>query len=211
LLAQICYYFEAVAQHRKLHQSAPVVSVPSGNFGNLTAGLLAKAMGLPIKRFVAATNSNDTVPRYLSFGDWAPRQTVATMSNAMDVSEPSNWPRVEAIFAEMKWPLSDLSGLALSEGQTRQAMLALEQTGYLAEPHAAVAAEALRLSLQDEEQGIFLATAHPAKFKDVVDRELNTSLPLPQALQRVADKPLLSAVLPADFDSLKQHMFAVLN
>ncbi|MBO2633828.1 threonine synthase [Shewanella algae] len=211
LLAQICYYFEAVAQHRKQHQSAPVVSVPSGNFGNLTAGLLAKAMGLPIKRFVAATNSNDTVPRYLSFGDWAPRQTVATMSNAMDVSEPSNWPRVEAIFAEMKWPLSDLSGLALSEGQTRQAMLALEQTGYLAEPHAAVAAEALRLSLQDEEQGIFLATAHPAKFKDVVDRELNTSLPLPQALQRVADKPLLSAVLPVDFDSLKQHMFAVLN
>jgi len=90
LLAQICYYFEAVAQFKRDHNQDPVIAVPSGNFGNLTAGLFAKAMGLPVKRFVAATNSNDTVPRYLKEGQWLPHVTVATMSNAMDVAEPSN-------------------------------------------------------------------------------------------------------------------------
>jgi threonine synthase len=210
LLAQICYYFEAVTRYRQQYQDSPVIAVPSGNFGNLTAGLLAKAMGLPVKRFIAATNSNDTVPRYLTFGDWAPRQTMATMSNAMDVSEPSNWPRVEAIFSEMKWPLSELTGLAISEQQTQASMQALQALGYQAEPHAAVAAEALHLCLKADERGIFLATAHPAKFKEVVDRELGTCLPLPPALQRVKDKPVLSAVLPADFAALKAHMLAVL-
>lgn len=210
LLAQVCYYFEAVTRYRQQYQDSPVIAVPSGNFGNLTAGLLAKAMGLPVKRFIAATNSNDTVPRYLTFGDWAPRQTMATMSNAMDVSEPSNWPRVEAIFSEMKWPLSELTGLAISEQQTQASMQALQALGYQAEPHAAVAAEALHLCLKADERGIFLATAHPAKFKEVVDRELGTCLPLPPALQRVKDKPVLSAVLPADFAALKAHMLAVL-
>ena len=89
LLAQVCYYFEAVAQFQAANPGmAPVISVPSGNFGNLTAGLLAKAMGLPVKRFVAATNSNDTVPRFLASGQWQVNQTQATMSNAMDVSDP---------------------------------------------------------------------------------------------------------------------------
>ncbi|QSX34734.1 threonine synthase [Shewanella avicenniae] len=210
LLAQVCYYFEAVTRYRQQYQDDPVICVPSGNFGNLTAGLFAKAMGLPVKRFVAATNSNDTVPRYLSFGDWAPRHTVATMSNAMDVAEPSNWPRVEAIFAEMKWPLTDLTGVALSESQTQQSMSSLLGLGYQSEPHAAIAAEALNLTMKDDERGIFLATAHPAKFKDVVDRELGTDLPLPQALADVADKAILSAELPADFAALKAHMLATL-
>ncbi|QUN04917.1 threonine synthase [Shewanella yunxiaonensis] len=211
LLAQICYYFEAVTRYRQQYHDAPVIAVPSGNFGNLTAGLLAKAMGLPVKRFIAATNSNDTVPRYLTFGDWAPRQTMATMSNAMDVSEPSNWPRVEAIFSEMKWPLSELTGVAISEQQTHDSMVALKDLGYQAEPHAAVAAEALNLCMKEDERGIFLATAHPAKFKDVVDRELGTDLALPPELQRVKEKPVLSATLPADFAALKTHMLSVLG
>ncbi|MDF0534456.1 threonine synthase [Shewanella sp. A32] len=211
LLAQICYYFEAVTRYRQQYHDAPVIAVPSGNFGNLTAGLLAKAMGLPVKRFIAATNSNDTVPRYLTFGDWAPRQTMATMSNAMDVSEPSNWPRVEAIFSEMKWPLSELTGVAISEQQTHDSMVALKDLGYQAEPHAAVAAEALNLCMKEDERGIFLATAHPAKFKDVVDRELGTDLALPPELQRVKVKPVLSATLPADFAALKTHMLSVLG
>ncbi len=98
LLAQVCYYFEAVAQLPKEKRGNVVVSVPSGNFGNLTAGLIAKTLGLPIKRFIASTNANDTVPRYLESGNWAPKATVATLSNAMDVSRPNNWPRVEELF-----------------------------------------------------------------------------------------------------------------
>ncbi|MBB1440524.1 threonine synthase [Shewanella sp. SG41-4] len=211
LLAQICYYFEAVAQAKQAGDNEFVLSVPSGNFGNLTAGLFAKAMGLPIKRFIAATNSNDTVPRYLIGGEWQPHKTVATMSNAMDVSEPSNWPRVEAICQQMGWPLSLITGVALSEEDTAGALVELYQLGYQSEPHAAIAAHALTLGLTGNEIGVFLGTAHPAKFKDVVDRELAINLPLPPELEAVAQKTILSAELNADFDQLKAHMFAVLK
>lgn len=211
LLAQICYYFEAVAQSKQRHDADPVISVPSGNFGNLTAGLFAKAMGLPVKRFIAATNANDTVPRYLENGQWQPNQTQATMSNAMDVSEPSNWPRVEAICEKLAWPLSNLVGMRLSEEQTSLALAELHAQGYVSEPHAAIAAKALSLTLVPDEVGIFLGTAHPAKFKDVVDRELNLNLPLPVELEAVAHKPILSAELPADFAALKAHLFKILT
>ena len=210
LLAQICYYFEAVAQFKREHKQDPVIAVPSGNFGNLTAGLFAKAMGLPVARFVAATNSNDTVPRYLDKGDWLPHVTVATMSNAMDVSEPSNWPRVEAIVEKMGWSLADITGVALSEQDTSKALNELNRQGYLCEPHAAIAAQALSLTQSDGERGIFLGTAHPAKFKDVVDRELEVNLPLPQELAAVEKKDILSVTLPADFGQLKQHLFKIL-
>lgn len=211
LLAQICYYFEAVAQAKKAGKDEIVMSVPSGNFGNLTAGLFAKAMGLPIKRFIAATNSNDTVPRYLQDGAWQPNKTVATMSNAMDVSEPSNWPRVEAICEQMGWPLSLVTGVALSESETASALAELYQLGYQSEPHAAIAAQALTLGLTGNESGIFLGTAHPAKFKDVVDQQLAIDLPLPPELAAVAEKPILSAELDANFEQLKAHMFSVLK
>ncbi|ABV35788.1 Threonine synthase [Shewanella sediminis HAW-EB3] len=210
LLAQICYYFEAVAQFKREHKQDPVIAVPSGNFGNLTAGLFAKAMGLPVKRFVAATNSNDTVPRYLDQGDWLPHATVATMSNAMDVAEPSNWPRVEAIVDAMSWSLSDITGVALSESDTSEALKELNRAGYLSEPHAAIAAQALTLTMSDDDKGIFLGTAHPAKFKEVVESELSIEVPLPPALAAVADKDILSATLEADFTELKSHLFKVL-
>ncbi len=210
LLAQICYYFEAVAQFKAQHQQDPVIAVPSGNFGNLTAGLFAKAMGLPVARFVAATNNNDTVPRYLDEGDWLPHATVATMSNAMDVAEPSNWPRVEAITEKMGWSLSEITGVALSEEDTSEALKSLYCQGYLSEPHAAIAAQALNLTLSDEEKGIFLGTAHPAKFKDVVDKELAIELPLPVELAAVENKDILSATLAADFSQLKAHLFKIL-
>lgn len=176
LLAQICYYFEAVAQFKQTNQGDPVIAVPSGNFGNLTAGLFAKAMGLPVKRFVAATNSNDTVPRYLADGQWSPKATVATLSNAMDVAEPSNWPRVETIMEVMNWPLSELVGVGLSEQDTVEALDELYCGGYLSEPHAAIAAKALSLTMSADEQGIFLGTAHPAKFKEVVEQALSIEL-----------------------------------
>ena len=210
LLAQICYYFEAVAQFKRANQGDPVIAVPSGNFGNLTAGLFAKAMGLPVKRFVAATNSNDTVPRYLADGQWSPKATVATLSNAMDVAEPSNWPRVETIMEVMNWPLSELVGVGLSEQDTVEALAELYRGGYLSEPHAAIAAKALSLTMSADEQGIFLGTAHPAKFKEVVEEALNIELELPPELQAVQNKPILSAELPADFARLKAHLFEVL-
>ncbi|MCG9739484.1 threonine synthase [Shewanella insulae] len=210
LLAQICYYFEAVAQFKCANQGDPVIAVPSGNFGNLTAGLFAKAMGLPVKRFVAATNSNDTVPRYLADGQWSPKATVATLSNAMDVAEPSNWPRVETIMEAMNWPLSELVGVGLSEQDTVEALDELYRGGYLSEPHAAIAAKALSLTMSADEQGIFLGTAHPAKFKEVVEQALAIELELPSELQAVKDKPILSAELPADFARLKAHLFETL-
>ncbi len=206
LLAQICYYFEAVAACDS--EEPPVIAVPSGNFGNLTAGLLAKAMGLPIKRFIAATNGNDTVPRYLKSGVWAPAKTVATSSNAMDVAEPSNWPRVEAIFAAIERPLSELEGIAVSEEQTRASMQELYAQGYLAEPHAAVAACALQQSLKKHEQGIFLGTAHPAKFKEAVEQTLPVKIELPPALQAVAEHSILSHRLAADFNQFKSYLLS---
>ncbi|MDB2385788.1 threonine synthase [Shewanella sp.] len=211
LLAQICYYFEAVAQYKQQHNDDPVIAVPSGNFGNLTAGLFAKAMGLPVKRFVAATNSNDTVPRYLDNGQWSPHLTVATMSNAMDVAEPSNWPRVEAIVKAMNWSLTDIMGVGVSEADTADSVKSLHQQGYLSEPHAAIAAFALTQTMQTGEKGIFLGTAHPAKFNEVVESVLDLHLPLPQALENVVPKRILSAELAADFNTLKAHLFSVLD
>ncbi|WP_025819615.1 threonine synthase [Shewanella marina] len=207
LLAQICYYFEAVAQFKKVHDCDPVISVPSGNFGNLTAGLFAKAMGLPVNYFVAATNSNDTVPRYLVDGQWQPQRTVATMSNAMDVAEPSNWPRVEAIVAMMQWPKEVVRGVAVDEQQTRESLLQLAQIDYQSEPHAAVAAAGLAMCSKEGEYGLFLGTAHPAKFKDVVDRELAVNLALPKELAKVATKPCLAKVIDADFTPLRDYLY----
>ena len=131
LLAQICYYFEAAAQLPQEARNQLVISVPSGNFGDLTAGLLAKSLGLPIKRFIAATNANDTVPRYLQGGEWAPKATQATLSNAMDVSQPNNWPRVEELFRRKIWRLSELGYAAVDDETTKAAMRELKAIGYI--------------------------------------------------------------------------------
>lgn len=208
LLAQVCYYFEAVAQLPKAKRSDVVVSVPSGNFGNLTAGLIAKALGLPIKRFIASTNANDTVPRYLKSGKWEPNATVATLSNAMDVSRPNNWPRVEELFKRNGWALSDLGSAALNDAETEAALKAQYAEGYLCEPHGAIAYQALKDQLQAGETGIFLCTAHPAKFKESVERILNIELPLPEALDKHNKMELLSDTMPADFAKLREYLLA---
>ncbi len=150
LLAQICYYFEAAAQLPQEARNQLVISVPSGNFGDLTAGLLAKSLGLPIKRFIAATNANDTVPRYLQGGEWAPKATQATLSNAMDVSQPNNWPRVEELFRRKIWRLSELGYAAVDDETTKAAMRELKAIGYISEPHAAIAWRAAPISCSRE-------------------------------------------------------------
>lgn len=204
LMAQICYYFEAAAQMSKEERENLVVSVPSGNFGNLTAGLLAKALGLPIKRFIAATNANDTVPRYLETGKWEPKPTVATTSNAMDVSQPNNWPRIEELCRVKEWGLETLGKGAVSDEQSAQSVKDLYSLGYLCEPHGAIAYRVLEEQLQDGETGLFLCTAHPAKFKEVVDDILQSDIELPAPLAKHAAMELLSEDLDADFEALKQ-------
>lgn len=204
LMAQICYYFEAASQLSKEQRENLVVSVPSGNFGNLTAGLLAKALGLPIKRFIAATNANDTVPRYLETGKWEPKPTVATTSNAMDVSQPNNWPRIEELCRVKEWGLETLGKGAVSDEQSADSVKELYQQGYLCEPHGAIAYRVLQEQLQEGETGLFLCTAHPAKFKEVVDDILSTDIELPGPLAKHAALDLLSEDLANDFDALKE-------
>ncbi|UQY44796.1 threonine synthase [Erwinia sp. PK3-005] len=203
LLAQICYYFEAVAQLPQEKRNQLVISVPSGNFGDLTAGLLAKSLGLPVKRFIAATNQNDTVPRFLSSGAWQPNTTVATLSNAMDVSQPNNWPRVEELFRRKTWRLNELGFGAVDDETTRSTVRELAQLGYISEPHAAIAYRMLRDQLQPGEFGLFLGTAHPAKFKESVEEILQQTLPLPAELAERAELPLLSHKMKPDFAELR--------
>lgn len=206
LLAQICYYFEAVAQLPVADRHQLVISVPSGNFGDLSAGLLAKASGLPVKRFIAATNVNDTVPRFLATGEWLPHPTIATLSNAMDVSQPNNWPRIEELFRRKTWRLEELGYASVSEDSTKAAIRQLYAAGYLSEPHAAIAWHALCDQLQPDEYGIFLGTAHPAKFKESVEAIIGNPLSVPDELAQRADLPLLSQYLPADYQALRQIM-----
>ncbi|EGR1858930.1 threonine synthase [Vibrio cholerae] len=203
LMAQICYYFEAAAQMSKAERENLVISVPSGNFGNLTAGLLAKALGLPVKRFIAATNANDTVPRYLETGRWEPKPTVATTSNAMDVSQPNNWPRIEELCQRMGWGLETLGKGAVSDEESAQAVQELYDLGYLCEPHGSIAYRVLEEQRQPQETGLFLCTAHPAKFKEVVDEILGTDIELPAPLAKHAAMGLLSQELNADFAALR--------
>ena len=208
LLAQICYYFEAVAQLSRQKESLDdiVFSVPSGNFGNLTAGLFAKALGLPISRFIAATNANDTVPRYLETGEWSPNETVATISNAMDVSNPNNWPRVEHMLKSGIVPQDSVSSVTIDEEQTQSSVIQLAKLGYISEPHASVAYKALQYGMNDNEFGIFLGTAHPAKFKDVVESILGQPIGLPKELADCASETILSVDMAADFAQLREFL-----
>ncbi len=206
LFAQVCYYFDAMAQLSVTQRERAVIAVPSGNFGNLCAGIIAKTMGLPIKRFIASTNLNDTVPRYLKDGVWAPNATVETLSNAMDVSKPNNWPRIEYLIESGQFDRTQLSGLAVDETQTAETLKSLHKQSYISEPHAAVAYQGLQDSLSTDEVGIFLGTAHPAKFKATVEDILRIDLPLPEAIAACAEKPDLSHSIEADFAILRRFL-----
>ncbi len=214
LLAQVLYYWEAAAlAGRGVSGSSPraanagplVVAVPSGNFGNLCAGLLAQRLGAPIATLVAATNANATVPEFLESGSYAPRPSVATLSNAMDVGAPNNWQRVAFLFgndwaalrAGLRWGSAD-------DDATRDALAALAALGYTADPHGAVAYSVLRRVQRQGERGIFLATAHPAKFEATFDG----SRPLPPALAEVSRRPLLSESLSVDGAALRARLLA---
>jgi threonine synthase len=205
LLAQVCYYFEAVANLPR--GTEPVFSVPSGNFGNVTAGLLARALGLPMKRMIAATNRNDTVPRFFESGKWEPRPTVATLTNAMDISLPNNFPRVLELEKRHGLPLQDLlTSFSINDDETKEAVRALDAESYLADPHSALAWKALTDSLEENETGVFLCTAHPAKFRETIEDTLQRPVTLPEALEKVSEKEVLSIEMPADFKLLREYL-----
>jgi threonine synthase len=210
LLAQVLYYFEASAQLRQLAPGAgpPLIAVPSGNFGNLCAGLYARELGLPAAGLVAATNANRTVPDYLDGGRYQPRPGIATLSNAMDVGDPSNWERIvhlyrrdwEALRRALRWG-------SLDDRATVEVLRRLWARGYRADPHGAVACGVLESVLRPGEAGIFLATAHPAKFQTAL-AALGLEAPLPPALLALVDRPLQREVLPVREESLKARLRA---
>lgn len=204
LLAQITYYFEAAARTSPAGDGRSlVVAVPSGNFGNLCAGLLAQRLGAPIATLVAATNANRTVPDFLDGQPFTPRASVATLSNAMDVGAPNNWQRVERLFADD--PAALRAGLrwgSADDAATRAALADLDRLGYRSDPHGAVAFEVLRRTLRRGEHGLFLGTAHPAKFAATLD----PAQALPRTLAEAAERPLLSEPLAADAAALRARL-----
>ena len=214
LLPQVFYYFHAWAQlpSPPLDDTGEplVFSTPSGNFGNLTAGLIAKRIGLPVSRFVAATNVNDVVPAYLRSGDYLPRGSVATISNAMDVGNPSNFARIVHLYSSAGEPLDlirrDLAGRAFDDQATRRAMRDVhDRTGYLLDPHTAVGYLGLKAELEAQGggTGVVLATAHPAKFAETVQATTGIEPPAPPALERCAHLPERIIEIPADYPALR--------
>ncbi len=208
LIPQSFYYFRALAQLQDPSREI-VLSVPSGNFGNLTAGLMAKFMGLPVHRFVAATNANAVVPRYLETGIFQPQPSQKTISNAMDVGNPSNFARMLALYkSDPDRMKQDLCGASFDDDQTRSAISELYRIyRYPADPHTAVAYLGLKQFQQNStKQGIFLSTAHPGKFQDIVEQATGAGVDLPQRLRECLDKPQHSISLSSRFEALKSYL-----
>ena len=211
LLPQSFYYFHLYSQLPEDARSPLVVSVPSGNFGNLTAGLLAKRMGLPVERFVAATNVNDVVPEYLASGIFRPRASIQTITNAMDVGDPSNFARIQWLYGHSRQALKkDLIGSAHTDDDTRAAIRKVYKGhDYLLDPHGAVGyLGALDGQAEEgpEASAVFLGTAHPAKFKETVEAVIGSSVPLPDALRSVEEKPERIDELGVDYPALKNYL-----
>jgi threonine synthase len=205
-LPQAFYYFNVYAQLLRAGiDENIVICVPSGNFGNLTAGLIAHRMGLPIKRFVAANNSNDIFLQYLQTGVYRPQASVQTLANAMDVGDPSNFVRILDLYNHNHSTITQLiSGYCCPDDIIRQTVKACyEETGYLLDPHGACGYRALEETLQPDETGVFLETAHPAKFKETIEDILPISIEIPERLQKFMKGQKQSIALGKDFQGLK--------
>ena len=209
LLPQVFYYF-VLARLSSAGGAGPVVSVPSGNFGNLTAGLIAKRLGLPVRTFVAATNVNDTVPEYLRSGAYHPKASVRTVANAMDVGAPSNWERVQALYGgDIDAIRRDIVGCAYTDAQVvAEIGRVYREHEYLLDPHSAIAWLALQeaLATQPDAQGVFVATAHPGKFREVVEPAIGRSVPLPRPLQEALGRPRHSVSMDVDYPTLREFL-----
>lgn len=214
LIPQTFYYWYAIAQLEKYSQ--PIFSVPSGNFGNLTAGLWAQKMGMPAKGFIAATNANDIFPEYLETGKFNPRPSVQTISNAMDVGNPSNFDRIEHLFDYSHEKIKKhIWGASFTDDQTRNAIRKVyDETGYILDPHTAVGYLGVEEYIKSDEfrfgnnhsSFVILATAHPAKFSEEIEPVIQKEIKLPERLRKSMEKEKQSIELPNDYRSLKQFL-----
>ena len=212
-LPQSFYYFYAYAQFKKIvnrtsSNSKLVCCVPSGNFGNICSALFGKRMGLPISRFIAANNANDIFYKYLQTGKYEPKPSVQTIANAMDVGDPSNFARILELYGRNhKAIFQDISGATYSDAQIAETMReCLAETGYQLDPHGACGYKALQEGLREGEIGFFLETAHPAKFKQVVDDICGGDVAIPERLQAFMNGTKQSIAMSKDFTDFKKYL-----
>lgn len=213
-LPQAFYYFYAFSQLRSLHpklmvnELQTVFCVPSGNFGNITAGLFAKKMGLPVKRFIAANNKNDIFLQYLNSGVYSPKPSVATIANAMDVGDPSNFARIIDLYNNDYQNIkSEISGVSYTDEQIAEGVKAcLMENNYLLDPHGSCGYLALNEMLEEDENGIFLETAHPAKFAETVENIIGKPVEIPEKLQAFMRGEKKSIELGKEFETFKQFL-----
>ena len=216
LIPQSFYYFQAYAQLKKegkLENKDLVFCTPSGNFGNLCGGFIAKKLGLPIKHFIASTNANNIVPKYIETGTFEARPSTATISNAMDVGNPSNFPRLLALHEnDHKKVTENISGAFYNDEETKVAMSEVfDRTGYIMCPHTAVGYLGLKDYLKDKENnlvGVYLATADPSKFADIVENQIKQPVEIPQRLQEIVSKEKVSIKMGKDFAGFKQWLLS---
>lgn len=212
LLPQSFYYIFAQTQ---LHRQV-VFSVPSGNFGNLTAGLYAKKMGLPVAKFIAATNKNDIVPKYLQSGEFVPQKSVKTLSNAMDVGNPSNFTRILELYEnDVEKMSAEIWGTSVSDQITKQVIQNVyNKFGYVMDPHTAVGYEGLQRFRNEHREfdnmpGIVLSTAHPAKFRDIVEDILDCQIEVPERLAKVMHLEKKSILIEAEYRELEEFLLSL--
>jgi len=213
LIPQTFYYFYAYAQLQAQGIRDVVFSVPSGNFGNIGAGLLAYKLGLPVKHFVAATNVNDTVPRFLQDGRYEPRPSVQTLANAMDVGNPSNWVRIMDLFNNDPEVLKQVvSSYTVTDDETREAIQTIfDRYGYIACPHTAIAwlaGERYREQYPGTYATVFLSTAHPCKFPEVFPVEIATKIAIPAQVNHLEGREKQAVALGVDFSAFKRYLMA---
>ena len=208
-LPQMFYYF--LASKRIENKNPNIFSVPSGNFGNMCAGIMANSMGLPIKHFIASTNVNDTIPRYIREGIYEPLKTKSTISNAMDVSEPSNFIRIQKIFNnDLQKIRKNISGYSFDDKSTIDSIKKLNQeNNYIADPHSAIGYLGLKKYLQENNlsncNGLFVSTAHPIKFKDTVERSIDSQIEYPDSIRSIMDKEKRTKTMKS-YSELKEYL-----
>ena len=203
------FYFIAAYEQLENKKKDLVFAVPSGNFGNLTAGMFAQKAGLPVSKFIAGTNVNDIVPKYLAKGVYEPKPSISTISNAMDIGDPSNFARIiELHNGNWESVKNTLVGYSYNDEQTRQSMKkVIESTGYLTEPHGTIAYMALKEYQKNHDcQGIILETAHPAKFHDVVEPEIGRKVEIPERLKEYLHREKDALLMSNKFESLKTYL-----
>ena len=208
-LPQSFYYFHGVGQMQKMGRGEDlVICVPSGNFGNLCSALFAVRMGLPVKRMIAANNRNDVFLQYLQTGEYVPRPSIATLANAMDVGDPSNFARILDLYGgDWNAIRAFLSGQSVDDETILSTIRDCRwQTGYILDPHGACAYKALTDGLHDGENGLFCETAHPAKFKDTVEKATDQPVGIPDRLAAFMRGEKKSVPLPADFQAFKEYL-----